>query len=85
MAGFLAATGAFGFEPSLDVSLDVSLGAAFGASFFAGSFAGGDWAAGGVSEICADAPVGIRQPSAIAIGRRSFIPASSLFGPGFPE
>ena len=75
-----SAAGGFGFWRLL------ALFAAFGASFFAASFAGGDWRPDGVSEICADAPdASIRPADAIAIGRRSFIPASSLFGPRFSE
>jgi hypothetical protein len=57
-AGFFAAVVAFGF----------------GVSFFAAGALAGGWAAGGVSEICADAvAIAIVSPATIDIGRRRFM------------
>ena len=66
VAGFLATTGTFDF----DVSLEGSLGVSF---FAAGALAGAGMVAGGVSETCADALAEISKLVRIDIGRRSFM------------
>src|SRR5207245_5779432 len=65
---------AAGFGAGFFAAGACTFGCSFGVSFFAGGVC-----AGGVIESCAIAPlVSIMQPSATPIGRRRFIPASSL-------